>query len=174
MINISQLADTLGISVKTLEPFNVFLNMYMPHYGINNPYREAAFLAQVAHESGRFYYTEEIASGKAYENRKDLGNTLPGDGPRYKGRGLIQLTGRANYQAFSIHSGMDFVSHPELLATPQYAVMSACWYWQEHGLNELADWEDFEKITKKINGGYNGLEQRTEFYNSLREQYGLK
>ncbi len=165
------LADALGISTKTLEPFNVFLGMYMPKYDIDTNLREAAFLAQIAHESGRFYYTEEIATGKAYEGRESLGNTHPGDGPRYKGRGLIQLTGRANYQAFSDHSGINFISRPELLATPQYAVMSACWFWKEHGLNFLADTQQFDKITKIINGGYNGKEERREFYNRLLEQY---
>lgn len=174
MISLRVLADTLAVSTRTVEPFYVHLQMLMPHYEIDNPLRQAAFLAQVAHESGRFIYTEEIASGKAYEGRADLGNTRPGDGVRFKGRGLIQLTGRANYAEFSAHCGIDFIENPALLSTPQYAVHSACWFWSERGLNALADVGEFKKITKIINGGYNGLEQRTAFYMDLCEAYGLE
>lgn len=173
MISLQKLADTLAVSSRMIEPFYIHLQLLMPAYGIDNPLRQAAFLAQVSHESGRFMYTEEIASGKAYEGRKDLGNTATGDGQRYKGRGLIQLTGRANYRDFSEHTGIDFITNPQLLADPQYAVQSACWFWSKKGLNTLADAGEFKKITKVINGGYNGLEQRTAFYEDLCKAYGL-
>lgn len=173
MIGLQKLADTLAVSHRVIEPFYVHLQLLLPHYEIDNPMRQAAFLAQVAHESGRFFYTEEIASGAAYEGRLDLGNTQIGDGPRFKGRGLIQLTGRSNYREFSEHTGIDFTAYPELVATPQCAVQSACWFWNERGLNNLADVGEFKKITKIINGGYHGLEQRTAFYEDLCEAYGI-
>lgn len=137
----------------------------LTEYAVNTSLRIAAFLAQVGHESGRLRYLEEIASGEAYEGRKDLGNYYPGDGKRYKGRGLIQITGRANYEAISKDLGVDFVSEPEKLAEPEYAVVSAFWFWNKKKLNELADAERFIDITKRINGGTNGLEDRTKLYN---------
>lgn len=173
LISILKLAKVLSVSDKTIVPFYGYLQKYMPQYGIDTPLRQAAFLAQIAHESGRFVYTEEIASGAAYEWRKDLGNTEPGDGKRFKGRGLIQLTGRSNYEKFSAHSGIDFVSNPEWLSDPKYAVQSACWFWNSRGLNSLADKKEFNKITKIINGGYNGLQQRIAFYNALLKMYSL-
>jgi len=129
-------------------------------YQINTPKRENQFIAQLAHESGEFRYLEELASGKAYEGRKDLGNTQPGDGVRFKGRGLIQITGRANYQSLSKDLGFDFITHPTELELPFYAAMSACWFWNSRGLNAIADIGDFIRITKRINGGTNGIVQR--------------
>lgn len=116
-----------------------FLNQYMEEYEINNEDRLAAFLAQIGHESAELRYVEEIASGSAYEGRKDLGNIQPGDGRKFKGRGLIQITGRSNYEQISKAFGVDFIATPELLATPEYAVKSACWWWKNRKLNEKAD-----------------------------------
>lgn len=116
-----------------------YLNQYWEQFEVNTADRQAAFLAQVGHESAELFYVEEIASGKAYEGRKDLGNTNKGDGVRYKGRGLIQVTGRANYVAISKDLGVDFVTNPDLLKEPKYAVLSAFWYWNKHDLNKLAD-----------------------------------
>jgi len=130
---------------------------------INTPLRQAHFIAQVGHESCDLRYSEEIASGTAYEARKDLGNTAAGDGPRFKGRGLIQITGRANYNAYGKHKGRDFLTPPnyDLIASdPELAVDVACWFWTEHGLNALADADDIRAVTKVINGGYNGLADR--------------
>ena len=146
-----------------------FLNQYMQEYGINTPSRQAAFIAQIGHESTQLRYVEEIASGAAYEGRKDLGNTQPGDGKRFKGRGIIQITGRKNYQQISDAWGIDFVTQPELLATPEYAVKSACWWWDNRHLNALADAGDFLKITKIINGGTNGLIDRTTIYERAKK-----
>lgn len=116
-----------------------YLNKYMEEYEINNADRVAAFLAQIGHESGQLKYSEEIASGAAYEGRKDLGNIYPGDGKKFKGRGLIQITGRSNYQQISDAFGVDFISNPELLSNPEFAVKSACWWWYNRKLNILAD-----------------------------------
>lgn len=114
-----------------------WLNHFMPIYKIDTEKRVAAFIAQIGHESGYLRYSEEIASGKAYEGRKDLGNVQAGDGVRYKGRGLIQITGRFNYEELSKDLGEDFIKHPELLSTPKYAVQSACWFWNKNKLNDL-------------------------------------
>lgn len=149
-----------------------YFNQFMPHYKINTTERVAAFLAQIGHESGQLYYNEEIVSGKAYENRTDLGNTQKGDGTRFKGRGLIQITGRANYQQLTnemrgLALGTDFVEKPQLLKEPQYAVQSACWWWHNRQLNELADLNSevsFKRITRIINGGYNGYTDRYKIW----------
>lgn len=143
--------------------FLPYLNRFMEQYAIGNANREAAFLAQVGHESGQLTYTEEIASGRAYEGRRDLGNTFKGDGVRFKGRGLIQITGRKNYTELSKALGVDFLAYPEWLAMPEYATQSACWWWFAKGLNVLADGsseDSFKRITRIINGGYNGYADR--------------
>lgn len=139
------------------------LKQNMAANGIDKPLRQAHFLAQVAHESGELRYCEEIASGAAYEGRVDLGNTQPGDGVRFKGRGLIQLTGRANYTKYGKARNRDFTTDekPKLIATdPSLAVDVACWFWTQHGLNTLADKDDVVAITRVINGGLNGLADR--------------
>ena len=133
---------------------------------IDSALRQAHFLAQIGHESAALRFSEELASGDAYEGRADLGNTQPGDGPRFKGRGLIQLTGRANYTKYGIAKGRDFLEgdNPKLIATdPQLAVDVACWFWNVHHLNDVADADDAEKLTRRINGGLNGLESRLAY-----------
>lgn len=133
---------------------------------INTPLRRAHFLAQLGHESGSFKYTEEIASGSAYEGRIDLGNTTDGDGERFKGRGLIQLTGRANYKAYgeSISQDLTAAGNWTKVATdPSLAVDVAGWFWEANDLNALADSDDVKKVTKRINGGYNGLPDRKAY-----------
>lgn len=140
------------------------LNDAMEEFHIDNQYRQAAFLAQIAHESGSLRYVREIASGAAYEGRKDLGNTQNGDGVRYKGRGLIQITGRANYTACAKALDLPLVDHPYLLEVTGNACRSAAWFWQSRHLNQLADAGDFIRITRRINGGTNGLEDRKAYY----------
>jgi len=159
LANIFQFASQVNIN-KYYQP----LIDTMAKYQINTPKRQAAFLAQLAHESGSLKYSKEIASGQAYEGRKGLGNTEPGDGVRFKGRGLIQLTGRANYQLASNDFGVDFISHPELIETPLYATMIAGWFWNKHRLNALADTQQLSAITRKINGGMNGYADRLKHY----------
>ena len=117
------------------------------------PDRLPMFLAQIAHESAGFATLTEYASGSAYEGRADLGNTQSGDGRRYKGRGVIQLTGRANYRRYGKLLGIDLEAHPSEAATAGPGFLIAAWYWLDHGLNHLADDDDFEAITRKINGG---------------------
>lgn len=145
--------------------YTPLLNQYMREYNICGKLREAAFLATIIHESGSFRYTREIASGKAYEGRKDLGNIHMGDGIRFRGRGLIQITGRSNYEQISKALGVDFVANPELLEQPKWAVKSACWWWYSRNLNRLADMGKFREITKIVNGGVNGLVDRERWYN---------
>lgn len=147
----------------------LFLNKYMPEYGISTLIRIWSYLAQIGHESGQLNYSEEIASGRAYEGRKDLGNTEPGDGIRFKGRGLIQLTGRANYQGLSNAFGIDFIQEPELLQTPEWAVKSSLWFWKSKKLNAIADSGDFRLLTRKINGGINGLADRIEIFERCKK-----
>jgi putative chitinase len=145
------------------------INNTFADYEINTPLRQSHFLAQIIHESAAFCYTKEIASGAAYEGRIDLGNIHPGDGIRYKGRGYIQLTGRANYTKLSAFLGRDFLKQPELLEALPYAMLAAGWYWDAHKLNLLADLDDVEKITRKINGGLNGFADRKNWLAKCKE-----
>lgn len=149
------------------------LNDVFLEFQINDGMRQAAFLAQLAHESGQLHYVEELASGADYEGREDLGNTEPGDGVKYKGRGLIQITGRANYAACGLALGLDLVNNPTVLSKPIYAVRSAGWFWKTHGLNQLADIPDFIRITRRINGGTNGLTEREAFYSKAKIILGV-
>jgi len=149
------------------------LNEAMYTYGISDStIREAMFVAQIAHESGSFRYVKEIASGEAYEGRADLGNVERGDGVRFKGRGYIQVTGRANYKACGEALGLDLIEHPELLETTANACRSAAWFWYMKGLNELADKGDFLAITKRINGGTNGWKERMAFFDRAKQVLG--
>jgi len=122
----------------------------MTQYNIISNQRQAAFIAQIAHESGSLRYVEEIASGEAYEGRLDLGNKMPGDGKRFKGRGLIQITGRNNYKLVSDALNYDFIAKPEDLELPGPACFSAAWFWQLHRLNRLADIDAFEYVELEI------------------------
>lgn len=134
-----------------------------PQYGITTERRVCHLLAQLAHESAGFQTLEEYASGAAYEGRKDLGNTVKGDGVRFKGRGYIQLTGRANYTNYGKRIGVDLVTNPSLAAVPKNALKLALEYWAAKGLNNLADRDDLVGITRKINGGTNGLKDRQAY-----------
>jgi putative chitinase len=148
------------------------LNSAMQEAGINTPRRQAAFLAQLAHESGEFRWMEEIASGAAYEGRGDLGNTQPGDGVRFKGRGPIQLTGRSNYAAASQALGIDLVNNPTRAADPDVGFRTAAWYWNNRNLNSYADAGNFDAITYRVNGGYNGKAERDAYYNRALQVLG--
>lgn len=140
----------------------------MIEHSITTNARSQMFLAQVFHESVRLQFFEEIASGEAYEGRPDLGNTQPGDGRRYKGRGPIQLTGRSNYRLYGRLLGLPLEARPEVAAQHRVGWRIAALYWQRQGLNELADRGDFLTITKRINGGTNGLEERRGYLRRLR------
>lgn len=150
------------------------LNQAMREYGINTPQRQAAFLAQIAQESIELTAFEELASGDEYEGWcNSLGNCQPGDGRRYKGRGPIQLTGRSNYRRVGDALGLDLEGNPPLAATPEVGFRVAGYYWQTHGLNELADQGDFREITRRINGGYNGLADRERYWRRARGALGV-
>lgn len=152
------------------------LNSAMAEYAIDTPARAAAFVAQLAHESGEFRWMEEIWGPTDAQRRYDppstlasrLGNTQPGDGRRFKGRGPIQLTGRANYQRFGQLLGIDLVAAPERAAAPEVAFRIAALYWANRGLNRLADAGDFREITRRINGGFNGLADRMKYFERAR------
>ena len=139
----------------------------MAEGSVNTCLRKSAFLAQIAHESGQLLYMEELASGAAYENRPDLGNTQPGDGKRYKSRGPIQLTGRDNYRKAGQALGLDLEGNPELVKTPEVGFRTTVWFWTTRRLNELADTgtlDAFRQITRKINGGTNGQADRENYW----------
>jgi putative chitinase len=137
--------------------------------GIDTPLRLCHFMAQLAHESAHFQVTREFASGKAYEGRKDLGNTQPGDGVRYRGRGLIQTTGRANYREATADirkmdpAAPDFEANPTTLEEFPWALLAGISYWRRRNINAAADRDDIVKVTRIINGGTNGLEDRKRY-----------
>jgi putative chitinase len=160
-------------AISKLAPLVAPLNIALAKYNITTPLRKAHFLAQTYHESDQFNTTEEYASGADYEWRDDLGNTQEGDGIRFKGRSLICVTGRANYKACGDAIGVDFVSNPELLASPDYAWLGACWFWDTHNLNNLADSDRFRDITIAINGGINGIDSRLEALNRAKQVFGI-
>ncbi len=135
---------------------------------IDTALRIAHFTAQVAHESAGFRAVEEFADGRAYEGRRDLGNSQPGDGPRYKGRGLIQLTGRANYRDIGRMLNLDLEARPALAAEPVNALRIACAYWDWRNLNRLADADDLNAVTRAVNGGLNGLADRRRYLTLAR------
>lgn len=144
-----------------VDPINQCLN----DYDILTTERASAFIAQVAHESGSLRYKEEIADGSAYEGRQDLGNVYPGDGKRYKGRGLIQLTGRYNYRAAGKAMGLPLEDNPELVVKdPLINAGIAGWYWQSRKINAVADKGDFQQVTRLINGGLNGYSDRLQYW----------
>lgn len=170
---LTALFKKLGAPLAPAEELALAANVHMRTYRIlDNDLRLAHFMAQLAHESGNFRYMEEIANGRAYEGRKDLGNTEKGDGTRYKGRGPIQLTGRANYRKYGRALGIDFESNPEIVALPSIGMLVACKYWFDNGLNELADKDDINLITRRINGGFNGLDDRKAKLNTMKNMLG--
>ncbi|HGM5579299.1 TPA: glycoside hydrolase family 19 protein [Pseudomonas putida] len=174
-----QLQQILPNAGRQAGVFVPALNAAMGKYGIITRVRIAAFIAQIGHESGQLRYVRELGSDTylaKYDTGKlaaRLGNTpeADGDGQKYRGRGLIQVTGRANYEACSeaLFGDSRLLATPELLEQPVYAAMSAGWFWQRAALNSLADKGDFLTITKRINGGTNGLEDREELYKRALE-----
>jgi putative chitinase len=149
------------------------LTSAMLEFDIDTTKRQAAFLAQVCHESGSLRYVKEIADGADYEGRRDLGNVTPGDGPRFKGRGLLQITGRANYASCGAALHLDLMASPEILELPQNACRSAGWFWATRALNKHADADHFAALTKAINGGYNGLDDRIQHWLRIRGVLGI-
>jgi putative chitinase len=170
-ITLAQLSAIMPYATERASVFLAPLNAAMAEFSINTPLRIAAFLAQVGHESGQLRYVREIASGDAYEGRRDLGNTHPGWGRLYKGRGLIQVTGYFNYCVMEAALKIPCTAHPELLEQPDNACRSAAYFWTSHGLNTLADQGTeaaFLTITKRINGGTNGWDDRLALYTKAK------
>ncbi|TGE08246.1 glycoside hydrolase family 19 protein [Hymenobacter fodinae] len=167
------MAALIGCSAAEADKYLAPINETLLKYRIYSPLRVAHFLAQIGHESCGLDYAREIASGAAYEGRKDLGNTQPGDGVRFRGRGLIQITGRANYYALGKAFGVDLIANPVLLEQPRLAALSAGWYWQSRNLNEMADGNFFVTITKRINGGRNGIEDRERRFLQAAKVLGI-
>lgn len=141
----------------------------LSEYKINTPLRIAHFMGQVTHECAGFRTTEEFASGAAYEGREDLGNTQRGDGRRYKGRGLIQLTGRANYREIGGKLGLPLEANPEIAAQPETSLRIACEYWKSRKINTPSDADDLIRVTKLVNGGLNGLDDRRKYLRKAKE-----
>ena len=149
-----------------------FLNASMWEANINSDARKAAYVAQLAHESDGFRTLEEYDSGAGYEGRSDLGNTRPGHGMRYKGRGPIQITGRYNYSSYGEQLGVDLINNPALAATPEIGFQIAAAYWSNHNLNAYADSGAFSTITQRINGGQNGAAERQAYWGTARATLG--
>ncbi|WP_313301024.1 glycoside hydrolase family 19 protein [Pseudomonas sp.] len=179
MLSETQLLHILPNARPVAGVFVAALNATLPRWEIDNPRRVAAFIAQVGHESAQFRYLKELGSDR-YLARYDtgplavrLGNTpqADGDGQRYCGRGLIQVTGRNNYQACSraLFGDERLLAQPQLLEQPRWACESAAWFWHSRGLNALADQGAFNRITRHINGGLNGLEERLKLWARARE-----
>jgi putative chitinase len=183
VITAEHLAAIAGKRTKLMADLAKWLNHYCPQYEIDTPQEYAHFLSQACHETAHFHTLREYASGKAYEGRADLGNKSPGDGVRFKGRGIFQTTGRSNYLQLGIKKGARdfFINSPEFLEQPEFAVWSACEYWRTRSLNDAANHDDGAQLKKKfkgqiidvppveyismtINGGRNGLKERIKFY----------
>ena len=171
-ITLQQLQQILPNAGQSAGVFVPVLNTAMVRFQIIGTKRVAAFIAQIGHESGQFRYVRELGNDQylsKYDTgslAKRLGNTpeADGDGQKYRGRGLIQITGRANYITCGEALALDLVNHPELLEKPQHACMSAAWFWASRGLNTLADAGQFDTITRRINGGQNGAADRQALY----------
>jgi putative chitinase len=173
-----------GLPAARGAQFFPFLTAAIAEFGIDAPARTAAFLAQLAHESGQFRFMQEIWGPTPAQQRYEptttlsttLGNTEAGDGRRFKGRGPIQITGRANYRRFGDLLGLNLVDNPDSAALPDVAFRVAALFWSKKGLNELADRvtpEAFKEITRRINGGFNGLAERERFYEAAKASLGV-
>lgn len=174
----STFSRATGVSIEVARRWAGPMSSAMAERQITTPARQAAFLAQAAHESGGFHHVREIwgptPTQQRYEGRVDLGNTQPGDGSRYRGRGPFQVTGRANYRAAGKALGADLEAFPQLLEGAELGARAAAWFWQTRGLNELADAGDFESITRRINGGLTGYDDRAARWAVAKNALGVK
>lgn len=158
------------------EKYAQHLNDAMIAYGITSTNRIAGFIATIAVESGYLRYTTELGSRDYFykyepntKKGKALGNKEPGDGYKFRGRGLIQVTGRHNYEQVAVRLGIDCLEHPELLSELPYSVTTACWWWQSHGCNELADEDNPTAIRQRVNGGMNGYQEFMQIYSKAKK-----
>lgn len=161
----------LGVRLDRATEHAPYLRAAMDEFDINTPQRQAAFLAQILHESGMLRYSVELwgptGAQRSYGNR--MGNANDEEGYKYRGRGWIQVTGHDNYAAASNALGVNLLSYPELLGEAELAARSAGWFWKSHGLNELADGGDQERICKRVNGGLTGYPERLALYDRAQE-----
>ena len=157
-----------GANLADATKFSSIIDQVFIEFDVNTKLRKAMFLAQIGHESGGLHRVKEIwgptETQKGYEGRTDLGNTIPGDGKKFMGRGLLQVTGRVNYLKIGKALNLDLISSPELLEQPLNAARSAGYFWKFNNLNSISDTGDIKLATKRINGGYNGLSERTTLY----------
>ena len=169
------IAAATGATIARAIEYLPHLESAMAEFEINTPQRQSMFLAQIGHESGGLKWTTEIwgptPAQSRYEGRKDLGNTRPGDGYKFRGRGLLQTTGRYNYWTTGQALGADLINIPEILGKPEFAVRSAAWFWNTKGLNQIADRGDNLAATKRINGGTNGLADRQALYAAAMQAF---
>jgi putative chitinase len=193
-VSVDELSGALGIPLARASEWMLPLNTAMARFEIDTPERRAGFLSQVAHESAlltalvenlnysadalvrifphhfdppraqAYQRNPQKIANRIYADRMGNGDEASGDGYRFRGRGLIQITGRDNYKACGAGLGKPLLDSPEILATPEAAALSAAWFWSSHGLNELADRKDVAAMTKRINGGTLGLEERTKLF----------
>jgi putative chitinase len=167
----ARLLAAAGVDPRRTAVYLPPLNAAAKKFDIVTPLRRSMFLAQVAHESAAFQHVVEIwgptQAQMGYENRVMLGNVVPGDGFRFRGRGLIQITGRANYEAVGSFFGWSLAATPSFLESPAGACLSAGWFWMSHGCNELADVGDFAGVTRRINGGLNGYAHRSALWSAI-------
>jgi len=163
--------SAIGVTQENRDKYLPHLNNAAREFDIVTKNRASMFVAQVAHESGLFRYTSEIwgptPAQSRYEGRADLGNVYPGDGSQYRGHGFIQVTGRTNHAKVASYFHVPFEQIVSWLQTPEGACRSAGWYWMAHGCNELADSLNIEGVTRAINGGVNGLQQRLDLWNKI-------
>ena len=176
-MNRAQLLRILPFSRARVDAYLPWLNAAMAEFAINTPARQASFIAQIGHESGSLLYTTELASGEAYDTgtlAKRLGNTpeKDGDGQRWKGHGLIQITGRANHAACAAYFGIALQDIAAWLVTPEGACRSAGWFWATHGLNALADAGDQVAVRRRVNGGANGLAECLALFDTASKVLG--
>ncbi len=178
MIDADKLRAIMPHAGARADVFVLPLIAVMDAYAINTPPRVAAFMAQVGHESGQLRRLREIwgptPAQRRYEGRADIGNTEPGDGKRFMGRGLIQITGRKNYLLCGFALELDLVARPELLEQPVAAAASAAWYWHNRSLNRYADAGDFVGLTRAINGGTNGIADRRALWGRAKTVLGVQ
>lgn len=173
-ITASDIFELSASAVPSIVQGIVDHQQYIVQGGIETPLRICHFMAQLAHESAHFRTTREFASGNAYEGRKDLGNVQPGDGPRYRGRGLIQTTGRANYREARddirkiVPEAPDFEQQPMALEQFPWALLSAVSYWRRRDINRFADRDDIRAVTRAVNGGFNGFDDRQRYLSKAK------
>ena len=168
-----QLALCTGARIDRAREWLPHIEAAMVEFDINTPLRQAAFLAQIGHESGGLHWLVEVwgptLQQRHYEDRDDLGNTLPGDGLRYRGRSPLMITGKYNYGVMGKKLGIDLIANPEKLADPEVGARASAMWWRDHGCNAFADREQFVLLTRRINGGINGLEDRQRLYAAAKD-----